>query len=423
MPSQLLKVKEKTTLEQAKIVSIDRNTGRVSLFMKNGMVSVGSYLYDLNQLREGMTVLVGRVDNSYVILNKMANIPRTAKSFSFSNNVNIPTFMSTTRLYNVTISGGTGKYSSLVGKIGDDQTGYYVFLTSSDYGMTWIRRLNSFVYFMSPCISRDGSCQVVIVFPIMGGGDYRVYRSIDYGETWEDKSPPIGAYSYLAMSKDGAVIIACSVAAIYISNDYGETWINRTPTSPNTNVPFQFTSVVCDEDGSTILVGLQWNNNFVFVSNDYGITWFDRAVPCTGTPYSTTIMPLGASADGSFLVVKAAAPSELFVSNNSGATWTKKFTADYAWQVGWGACNDTGNQIIISTLYGDNAIRLYLSKLYLSIDSGETWAEQEVPVLTNGYLVSDIRSNGNNLVIVDAYSTVHPPSYEGGHIYIMHNFV
>lgn len=60
-----------TDLNHARIESIDRIKGRVSLSMRNGLVSTGTYLYDLNDLKEGMTVLVGKLDGSYVIIEKV----------------------------------------------------------------------------------------------------------------------------------------------------------------------------------------------------------------------------------------------------------------------------------------------------------------------------------------------------------------
>ena len=71
-----------TVLGQAKIKSIDRAKGRIALSMRNGLTSTGTYLYDIADLREGMNVLVGNVNGSYVILNEMQNIPRVGTSFS-----------------------------------------------------------------------------------------------------------------------------------------------------------------------------------------------------------------------------------------------------------------------------------------------------------------------------------------------------
>lgn len=78
----LNKTDPRPSLEQGKIVSIDKVKGRVSIAMRNGLITAGSYLYDLNALREGMTVLVGRVSNSNVIIEKVSNIPRTSRPFS-----------------------------------------------------------------------------------------------------------------------------------------------------------------------------------------------------------------------------------------------------------------------------------------------------------------------------------------------------
>ena len=77
-----LQNKVENSLVRGKIVSIDLLTGRVAVFMRNGLVTTGTYLYDISELRVGMTVLVGRVDNSYVIMNKVFNVPRFGRSFS-----------------------------------------------------------------------------------------------------------------------------------------------------------------------------------------------------------------------------------------------------------------------------------------------------------------------------------------------------
>jgi hypothetical protein len=71
-------------IEQGKIITINREKGRVSLFLKNGLVSAGSYLYDLTDLHEGENVLVCKVNGQYVILNKMGGtlLPRVAATYT-----------------------------------------------------------------------------------------------------------------------------------------------------------------------------------------------------------------------------------------------------------------------------------------------------------------------------------------------------
>lgn len=70
------------SFDQARVVSIDKNKGRVTLFTKNGLVSVGTYLHDINDLREGMTVLIGDLEGSKVILDKVSANPKNCQSIS-----------------------------------------------------------------------------------------------------------------------------------------------------------------------------------------------------------------------------------------------------------------------------------------------------------------------------------------------------
>ena len=78
-------ISEKTpeTLEQGKVSSIDLLSGKVFVYLRNGLISASSYLYDLDDLREGNSVLVGRVSNSYVIISKVPSLPREGRSFSY----------------------------------------------------------------------------------------------------------------------------------------------------------------------------------------------------------------------------------------------------------------------------------------------------------------------------------------------------
>jgi len=84
--------KKAEDFEQAKITSIDKISGRVGIFLRNGLVSSATYLYDINDLRVGASVLVGRVSNTYVIMNKVPNMPRAGVSYSLPRPVVPSTF-------------------------------------------------------------------------------------------------------------------------------------------------------------------------------------------------------------------------------------------------------------------------------------------------------------------------------------------
>jgi hypothetical protein len=76
------KEKEIDDLNQAKITAIDKVKGRVSLAMKNGLISTATYLHDINDLRVGMTVLVGKLNDSYFILEKVSANPKNSNGMS-----------------------------------------------------------------------------------------------------------------------------------------------------------------------------------------------------------------------------------------------------------------------------------------------------------------------------------------------------
>ena len=87
----LLTKRKDTTIEQAFVTSIDKVKGRVGLFLKNGLLTIGNYLYDINDLRVGISVIVSKVDGFYTIVN-MIESDSVRKSygkvqaFTFPNN-------------------------------------------------------------------------------------------------------------------------------------------------------------------------------------------------------------------------------------------------------------------------------------------------------------------------------------------------
>jgi len=70
-------------LLQGRIMSINKTTGIISVFIRNGLTTSATYLYDINDLRVGMVVLIGVVSGAYVILNRLANTP-IGRSYSMS---------------------------------------------------------------------------------------------------------------------------------------------------------------------------------------------------------------------------------------------------------------------------------------------------------------------------------------------------
>jgi len=104
-----------TTFDTAKIRSIDRTKGRIELSMRNGLVSVGTYPYDIATLREGMSVLIGKVDNSHVILNQVENVPRLGTSYSVRRPITPPPPPVITEVFTLDFEGDNGSITIVDG--------------------------------------------------------------------------------------------------------------------------------------------------------------------------------------------------------------------------------------------------------------------------------------------------------------------
>lgn len=74
----------KESFEKATITSIDKTTGRIGIFLRNGLNTSAVYLYDINDLRVGLNVLVGWVSDSYVIFNKVDSRAPVSATKSYS---------------------------------------------------------------------------------------------------------------------------------------------------------------------------------------------------------------------------------------------------------------------------------------------------------------------------------------------------
>jgi len=250
-------------LDTAKIKAIDRVKGRVSLSMRNGLTSVGTYLYDIATLREGMNVLVGNVNGSYVILNEIQNIPRLGTSYSvrrpvipvpppvhdpnallilnFEGEDGATTWVEEVQglipnedeSYNFEIDTSQSKFgSSSLTTPYDDAAGVWYDLPeiySGDFTLHgWVRWTGG---------SYDSSPQVYNSFYTM----IRVYNQ----ETWpvDDSQMNVEPYNY-----HGSVYLN-----VYIANDYGN------PVYQNDQAP-----VPSSADGWHHFAMIGWGNNIAY---------------------------------------------------------------------------------------------------------------------------------------------------------------
>ena len=102
-------------IEYAEVASIDSATGQVGLYLRNQTRASGVYLGDVNTLAVGDVVMVTRISEGFVILNKVRGYLATDARM-----MNAPTPATGG-------SGGSGQTSHTTKSISGNLTGYFVY--------------------------------------------------------------------------------------------------------------------------------------------------------------------------------------------------------------------------------------------------------------------------------------------------------
>lgn len=214
-------------------------------------------------------------------------------------------------------SDGQYQYAGTEGHIGN-RGGF----RSSDWGETWTQIASQD---RGPiAVSADG--KYVIWGESSTSGSF--YQSYDYGNTFIANTAMHQAAGNIAMSSSGSVRyitanddligpwVGPTYFAIYRSMDFGVTWQKvKGPAS-------QF-GLLCSSDGSKILISeLNSGSSSFGLSSDFGTTWVAAPIPDVGLSMEAM------SGDGRvvygsnpYRTSPSLAPSRFWVSYNSGSTW------------------------------------------------------------------------------------------------------
>jgi photosystem II stability/assembly factor-like uncharacterized protein len=139
---------------------------------------------------------------------------------------------------------------------------------------------------------------------VVNGG--QIYTSADSGSTWVAQATAQN-WTCVASSSDGTKLVAAgSSGPIYTSQDAGVTW-GSSPNSPSCN----WASVASSADGSK-LVAAAGAGGQIFISSDSGMTWTPQA-------FGANWACVASSSDGTKLV---AAVSDSSVSYTGGSIYT-----------------------------------------------------------------------------------------------------
>jgi hypothetical protein len=183
----------------------------------------------------------------------------------------------------------------------------------------------------------------------------------------------------LALSEDGKFQVADYMTeGVYVSSDYGWYWTKTLDAATNS---FHRSHVAISADGSKIFAGTvgppteqgtNENGGYLYRSTDSGLTWTRLTSAGTklwgsikvsddGTKLVAITEATTSKVNGNFVITQN---PELFISVDSGITWTSK-RVDADW-----------NSVAISS----DGLRMWASSLssgaWLSINSGTTWTNK-----------------------------------------------
>jgi photosystem II stability/assembly factor-like uncharacterized protein len=223
----------------------------------------------------------------------------------------------------------------------------------------------------------------------------------------------VGYWSSLATSSDGTKLVAAvAVGNLYTSSDSGATW-----TIPQKGPVDNWQSVASSADGTklvavgmsqgqSLMAGGGFKYGYIYVSGDSGATWTQ-----TGTQEEWT--GVASSADGTKLVVVGGG-GYIRTSGDSGATWTDRAQAlDQLWNAVASSADGTklvaaGSLIASPDPGGD----FFAGYIYTSGDSGVTWTRRgTLQEWTQEW--TSVASSADGTKLVAASGRINP-----GYIYV-----
>jgi hypothetical protein len=246
---------------------------------------------------------------------------------------------------------------------------------------------------------------------------FSIYTSSDMGATWMSNNVPMANWQSVASSADGTRLAAADFAdrVIYTSTNSGAVWTQAT----NAPKEFWY-SIALSADGTKLAAvangsfsGAGGTN--IYISTDFGLTWITNAAPKTPntTVFQKNWVSIASSADGNKLIAAGGGPNGsssgyIFISTNSGAAWT--LTATNILPSGLGAhpwlyvASSADGSKLAAVSDGNGP----LSGVFISTNSGATWtnAVKTTPFLTwNAVAFS---ADGAKLVATVGYPSIGP---------------
>ena len=250
--------------------------------------------------------------------------------------------------------------------------------------------------FPSSFISVASDSSAIYLAGVTGLGSYfsnNIYLSSDGGLSWNPNLIETNLNCVSINSSGQYIATAANGGSIYVSNNYGSAWAKIA----YSGIPWNCIKV--SSTGQYMVAGSAGAQ--IFYSTNYGVNW--------STSSSQNGYWFSFAMNNDATIIYATGGPGVYKSTNYGSSWVK--ISSYNGRSI--ACNSSATQILLGT---------YSQGAFLSMDSGTTWTNTNLPTTKNAssvqYYAVSSDSSGQNLVasnIITSNQTI-------GNIYYSNNF-
>jgi hypothetical protein len=206
------------------------------------------------------------------------------------------------------------------------------------------------------------------------------------GQSWVSGGPA-RFWTAVASSADGTRLVAADAeGGLYTSVDSGANWIER----PFAN-PTSWEAVASSADGTRLVVAPS-NGGLIYISGDSGETWTPHPVGGPNASWNS----VASSADGKHLI--AAGSGQIYISKEYGTSWATNGPTAI-----WGsvASSADGTRLVAAKNAGN---------IYTSSDAGSTWTARAPSKFWKSVASS---ADGTRIVAVEEFGRIHVSADSG----------
>jgi len=214
--------------------------------------------------------------------------------------------------------------------------------------------------------SDNSGKKLIAASAVKGDGFSGIYLSSDGARTWKNifinGMGSDEAWTAVASNSDGYSLYALQVSlGIYASTNGGQSW-SRAVIDSSLYSPY-YNSVSCSSSGAVVAVSISYG--YLYVSNNFAYTFNKVTASGTQSWMFVSVSPSGSSI--------SAGSHDLYTSSNSGYSFQKNPSVPA--QNWWTVAYSQGSAHAVAVAAGDVHSDFAYGGIYLSSDSGATWTQ------------------------------------------------